>query len=57
MIMTGFIIRTCDLCNVDLIEKVMKKVISERKKDMFDSNIKAINIGLEYNLKDIPKGA
>jgi 2-oxoglutarate ferredoxin oxidoreductase subunit gamma len=48
MIMTGFLIKECDLCKKELIEQVMKKVISERKKDMFDSNLKAINIGLEY---------
>jgi 2-oxoglutarate ferredoxin oxidoreductase subunit gamma len=48
MIMLGVAIRECNICNRDLIQKTMSRVVPERKQNMLEMNLKAINIGLEY---------
>ncbi len=52
MIMLGKILRETKLCgNADVKEmilSVLKKCVSERKKDLFNSNVAAIEIGLGY---------
>ena len=51
MIMLGAVIRESGVCSREIIGEAMKKVISERKKDMFEKNIKAIETGLSLKQK------
>jgi len=48
MVMLGKVIRESAVCDLSLIIEAMKKVVPERKKDMFDGNMKAVDIGLHY---------
>ena len=48
MIMLGAAIRESGLCSREIITETMGKVISERKKEMYENNLKAVNIGLEF---------
>ena len=48
MIMLGVAIRESAVCGREIVSEAMKKVISERKKDMYDLNIKAIEFGFNY---------
>jgi len=45
MIMVGKILRETDLFTTELIRSAMGKTVSERKKDLFDANLKAIELG------------
>ena len=48
MIMVGKVIRESALCPHEFIPQAMKGVVSERRKDMFELNLKAIEIGLHF---------
>lgn len=50
MIMVGKVIRETEVCAYDCIEETMRHVISERKKKLFDLNIKAIELGYNYTV-------
>jgi 2-oxoglutarate ferredoxin oxidoreductase subunit gamma len=45
MITIGKVIKETKIVSRDAVTDAMKKVISERKKDMFDLNINAVNLG------------
>jgi 2-oxoglutarate ferredoxin oxidoreductase subunit gamma len=45
MIIIGKVIKETGIVSRDAVKDAMKKVISERKKDMFDLNINAVNLG------------
>ena len=45
MVMMGKILAVKDLYDKDLVYETMKKTVPERKKDLFDSNIFAIELG------------
>ncbi len=48
MVMLGKLIRETGLCDRETISAAMGKVVPERKRDLFDKNLMAIQIGLEY---------
>jgi len=48
MIITGKVIRETGVLPYEIIEQTMKKTVPERKKDLFASNIRAIDIGWNY---------
>jgi len=48
MIMAGKAIRETGLCDYMNVEAAMKKTVPERKIDLFDANIKAVEIGYRY---------
>ena len=48
MIMLGKLLKECDIMDNNSISEVLKQVIPAKHKDMYDYNVKAIDIG--YNL-------
>ncbi len=48
MIMVGKVIKETSLCGKDIVLEAMKKTVPERKRDLFDSNIRAIELGYGY---------
>jgi len=48
MIIIGKTVRAADICGLDMLEAAMRKAVPERKKAMFDANMKAITLGYEY---------
>jgi len=48
MIITGKVLRETGICPYETIAEAMKKTVPERKKDLFDSNIKAIDLGWNF---------
>ena len=49
MVMLGHVIAQCGLCSSEQLPATMKKVIPERKKDMFDANMKALELGMNFH--------
>lgn len=49
MIIAGKALRETNLCPYDVIAQAMKKAVPERKQDLFNSNIRAIDIGWNFN--------
>lgn len=49
MIMVGKIAKETGIFDIDLLKKAVSKSIPERKKELLASNIKAIEIGYQYN--------
>jgi 2-oxoglutarate ferredoxin oxidoreductase subunit gamma len=45
MVMIGKVIRETGLCPYEIISEAMKKTVPERKKELFEMNIRAIDIG------------
>ena len=48
MIMLGKVVREIEGCNLDSIIAAIKKVVSARKADLLEKNIKAIELGYNY---------
>ncbi len=48
MIIVGKAIRETGVCTYDEIEAAMKKTVPAHKKDLFDSNMKAVDLGYHY---------
>ncbi len=46
MIILGKVIKETQICGKDIVSKAMKNIISERRKEMFELNIKAIELGM-----------
>jgi len=49
MIMMGKLIKETNLCAYENMDAALKKTVPERKKNLYDSNLKALNLG--YNFK------
>ena len=49
MIMMGKLIKETDICVYEVIEPALKLTVPERKKDMYASNLKALNLGYSFN--------
>ena len=49
MIMIGQMIAHTDIIPSENIEKAMKKVVSAKKQNLFELNMKAVSVGIEYN--------
>ena len=49
MIMIGHMIAKSDIVPEENIEKAMQKVVPPTKQNMFDLNMKAVKLGMEYN--------
>ena len=49
MVMVGKLIKECDAVTYDNLEAALHKVVSAKHADLFDVNLKAINIGYEFN--------
>lgn len=47
MVMLGKVIKETEICGKETVMSAMKNIISERRKDMFDLNIKAIEMGMK----------
>ncbi|MDR1913827.1 MAG: 2-oxoacid:acceptor oxidoreductase family protein [Clostridiales bacterium] len=45
MIMVGKIIRETGICDSDEMEAALNKIVPERKKNMLEANLRAINLG------------
>lgn len=48
MVMMGYVISKTGICDQIIIQQAMKKTVSERKADLFQSNLKAIELGYNY---------
>ena len=48
MIMIGHMIAKSDIVPEENIEKAMQKVVPPTKQNMFDLNMKAVKLGMEY---------
>ena len=48
MIMIGLLIKKADIMPYENIEKAMKKVVPAKKQNLFDLNLKAVEIGYNY---------
>jgi len=48
MVMVGKLIRETGVCDMDVVADAMRKSVPARKKDLFDSNIIAIELGYNY---------
>ena len=48
MIMLGKVVRELPGCNLETIYKAIQKVVPERKKDMLEKNLKAVEMGYNY---------
>ena len=48
MIMLGKLIKETNICSYNDIEPALKKAVPERKEDLYDSNLKALNMGYNY---------
>lgn len=49
MIITGKALRETNICPYECLMEAMKKTVPERKKNLFDSNIRALDLGWNYN--------
>ena len=49
MVMLGYIASKTNIIDMPTLSKAMTEVVSARKKELVDSNMKAIQIGYEYN--------
>lgn len=47
MIMVGKMMRKADICDMETAEKVLAKIIPEKKKDLLAANMKALGIGYD----------
>ena len=45
VIMLGYIIKATDFCDLETIEKALKKCISARKQHLLPKNMEAVGIG------------
>ena len=48
MIMIGMMIKNTDIIPFENVEKAMNKVVSAKKQNLFDLNMKAVEIGYNY---------
>ena len=48
MIMVGKAIKETNICSMDDVEAAMKKTVPEKKKDLFGSNMKAVELGFNF---------
>jgi 2-oxoglutarate ferredoxin oxidoreductase subunit gamma len=48
MVMAGKVLRETSICPYETIAEAMKKTVPERKKNLFDANIRAIELGWNY---------
>ncbi len=48
MIMIGMMIAKSDVVPYENVEVTMKKIVSQKKQDLFDLNMKAVEIGYNY---------
>lgn len=48
MIMLGKVVKELPSCNLETIFKALQKVVPERKREMLQKNIKAVEMGFEY---------
>ena len=48
MIMIGKLIKETNICKYDDIEPALKKAVPENKKNLYDSNFKALDMGYNY---------
>ena len=48
MIIVGKILRQSDVCSYDGLEAALKKVVSARHADLFEANLKAVNMGYQF---------
>ena len=48
MVMMGKLVARLALCGPDVLEAAMRQCIPERKADMFEANMKALKLGMEY---------
>lgn len=48
MIMLGKVVKEVEGCNLETIYKAIQKVVPERKKDMLEKNMKAVEMGYNY---------
>ena len=48
MIIVGKILRESDVCAYEGLETALKKVVSARHADLFDANLKAVNMGYNF---------
>jgi 2-oxoglutarate ferredoxin oxidoreductase subunit gamma len=46
--MIGKVLRETGICPYETVAEAMNKTVPQRKKDLFDSNIKAIDLGWNY---------
>lgn len=49
MIMMGHMIKHGKVVEYDTVEKAMKKTVPAKKQNLFDMNLKAVDIGYNYN--------
>jgi 2-oxoglutarate ferredoxin oxidoreductase subunit gamma len=47
MILLGAVVQAADLCDRETLLAAMGKTVSERKKDLFDANLRALALGAE----------
>lgn len=48
MIMMGHMIKHAEVVSYETVEKSMSKVVSAKKQNLYDMNLKAVNIGYNY---------
>ena len=48
MIMIGYMIKKTGIIPYENVEAAMKKVVSAKKQNLFDLNMKAVKLGMEY---------
>ena len=48
MIMVGKVIKETELCTLEEIETALRKMIPEKRMNLLDANMKALNIGYNY---------
>ena len=49
MIILGKLLKECDVMNYENVPEVLKKLIPAKRQHMYDLNIKAIELGYNYN--------
>jgi 2-oxoglutarate ferredoxin oxidoreductase subunit gamma len=52
MIMVGALIKDTGICEKSAVLDAMRKTVSERKKDLFDLNLKAVDVGFNYSVEE-----
>ena len=48
IIMLGFVIRHSGICDMDMAAAVMKKIVPTGKQELLDANLKALDVGYNY---------
>ena len=48
MVLTGKLLKECEGLSMENIDTVLKKIISARKQDLYDANLKALEAGYNY---------